>query len=248
MTGTVILKIHGAVDRADDERDSFVITQDHYTAYLTRTDIASLIPVPLAAKLKKSHLLFLDYGLRDWNLRVILHRIWGETDAALDALERAVELDPTLDLDPVAEVTRVLIEEGRALAGRSAYDEAEELLGQAVVLDPTAALVPEAEVAVALAVEISLGETVTGTVEAGGHNVYMFEGTAGQVVSIEMNAHDSMPDPYVNLWGPGGARSPETMTAAVIVTRGSTTSSWQRPAPMRSLRSASGTPTLGLTR
>jgi hypothetical protein len=89
---TVILKIHGAVDRADDERDSFVITEDHYIDYLTRTDIASLIPVPLPAKLKKSHLLFLGYGLRDWNLRVILHRIWG--GRVLSWKSWAVQLDP----------------------------------------------------------------------------------------------------------------------------------------------------------
>ncbi len=35
------------------------------------------MPVKLAAKLRRSHFLFLGYGLRDWNLRVILHRIWG---------------------------------------------------------------------------------------------------------------------------------------------------------------------------
>jgi hypothetical protein len=74
---TVILKIHGAVDRANMERDSFVITEDHYIDYLTRTDISNLMPVKLAAKLRRSHFLFLGYGLRDWNLRVILHRIWG---------------------------------------------------------------------------------------------------------------------------------------------------------------------------
>jgi len=28
--------------------------------------------------LRKSHLLFAGYGLRDWNLRVILQRIWEE--------------------------------------------------------------------------------------------------------------------------------------------------------------------------
>lgn len=75
---TVILKIHGTVDRANDERDSFVITEDDYIEYLTRTDISSLLPVTLAAKMRKSHFLFLGYSLRDWNLRVILHRIWGE--------------------------------------------------------------------------------------------------------------------------------------------------------------------------
>lgn len=73
-----ILKIHGTVDRRSPERDSFVITEDHYIDYLTRTDISNLVPVMLAAKLKKSHFLFLGYSLRDWNLRVILHRIWGE--------------------------------------------------------------------------------------------------------------------------------------------------------------------------
>jgi len=75
---SVILKIHGAVDRASTLWDSFVITEDHYINYLIRTDISNLLPVTLAAKLRKSHFLFLGYSLRDWNLRVILHRIWGE--------------------------------------------------------------------------------------------------------------------------------------------------------------------------
>ncbi|HEY8200468.1 MAG TPA: SIR2 family protein, partial [Actinomycetota bacterium] len=52
---TVILKIHGAVDRADRERDSYVITEDHFIDYLTRTDISNLVPVTLAAKLRRSH-------------------------------------------------------------------------------------------------------------------------------------------------------------------------------------------------
>ncbi|MGH9902953.1 MAG: SIR2 family protein [Pyrinomonadaceae bacterium] len=74
---TVIVKIHGAVDRTNPEQDSYVITEDHYIDYLTRTEVSNLLPVTLAAKLRKSHFLFLGYGLRDWNLRVILHRIWG---------------------------------------------------------------------------------------------------------------------------------------------------------------------------
>jgi hypothetical protein len=74
---TVILKIHGAVDRQDAELDSYVITEDHYIDYLTRTDIANLIPATIVARIRRSHFLFLGYSLRDWNLRVILHRIWG---------------------------------------------------------------------------------------------------------------------------------------------------------------------------
>jgi len=88
----VILKIHGAVDRDTGERDSFVITEDHYIDYLTRTDISNLVPVTLAAKLRRSHFLFLGYSLRDWNLRVILHRIWGEQKLSWKSW--AVQLNP----------------------------------------------------------------------------------------------------------------------------------------------------------
>jgi hypothetical protein len=75
---TVILKLHGAVDRNNAEHDSYVITEDNYIEYLTRTELSGLLPVKLVAKLRRSHFLFLGYSLRDWNLRVILHRIWGE--------------------------------------------------------------------------------------------------------------------------------------------------------------------------
>jgi len=88
----VILKIHGTVDRDDPERDSFVITEDQYIEYLTRTDISNLVPVTLAAKLRKSHFLFLGYSLKDWNLRVILHRIWGEQKLSFKSW--AIQLNP----------------------------------------------------------------------------------------------------------------------------------------------------------
>ena len=92
----VILKIHGAVDRAAAENDSYVITEDHYIEYLTRADISSLVPATLVAKLKGSSFLFLGYSLQDWNLRVILQRIWGE--AKLTYSSWAVQLNPP-DLD-----------------------------------------------------------------------------------------------------------------------------------------------------
>jgi hypothetical protein len=75
---TVILKVHGALDRANPENDSFAITEDHFLDYLIGMDLASLIPVTIAARLKKSHFLFLGYSLGDWNLRIILRRLWGE--------------------------------------------------------------------------------------------------------------------------------------------------------------------------
>jgi hypothetical protein len=73
----VILKIHGAVDRDDVDHDSYVITEDHYIEYLAQTDIANIVPAALMAVMNESHFLFLGYSLRDWNLRVILQRIWG---------------------------------------------------------------------------------------------------------------------------------------------------------------------------
>jgi len=75
---TVILKLHGGLDLTS-ERDweSFVVTEDDYIDYLGQRDVASAIPVALAAKLRRSHVLFLGYGMREWNLRVLLSRVWG---------------------------------------------------------------------------------------------------------------------------------------------------------------------------
>ncbi|HZL04620.1 MAG TPA: SIR2 family protein [Coriobacteriia bacterium] len=72
---TAILKIHGAIDRRDAEQDSWVITEEDYIDYLTRTDIATWMPVGLHTLLKVRNLEFLGYSLRDWNLRAILHRL-----------------------------------------------------------------------------------------------------------------------------------------------------------------------------
>lgn len=75
---SILLKVHGAVDRADLSGDSYVITEDHYIDYLARESIARLIPTYLMARMRTSHFLFLGYGMRDWNLRVILRSIWAE--------------------------------------------------------------------------------------------------------------------------------------------------------------------------
>ena len=86
----------GAVARASAEQSSFVISEDDYIDYLTRTDISNLPPVKLAEKLRNSNFLFFGYSLRDWTLRVILHRIWG--DQQLNYTSWAVHLNPQ-DLD-----------------------------------------------------------------------------------------------------------------------------------------------------
>jgi DNA-binding SARP family transcriptional activator len=76
---TVILKLNGQVDRSPlREWESFVVTEDDYIEYLGKTDVAAAVPVSLAAKLRRSHFLFLGYTMADWNLRVILNRLWSD--------------------------------------------------------------------------------------------------------------------------------------------------------------------------
>lgn len=89
----VILKIHGAVNRSDGNQDSYVIREDDYIDYLARTtEINGVLPATIVDKLKNSHLLFLGYSLSDWNLRVILHRIWEQRK--FDFNSWAVQLHP----------------------------------------------------------------------------------------------------------------------------------------------------------
>jgi SIR2-like domain len=92
-TRTVVLKIHGFVDRENaGADDSFVITEDHYIEYLTRMDLDNLIPLKVLERLRNCHFLFLGYSLRDWNLRAILYKLW--TDARIDRDWWAIQVNP----------------------------------------------------------------------------------------------------------------------------------------------------------
>lgn len=87
---TVIMKLHGAVNRVDPRRDSYVITEDNYIDYLAQTDLQNQIPIMLRQVMNESHYLFLGYSMRDWNLRVILNRIWSQSE--LNVQSWAVQL------------------------------------------------------------------------------------------------------------------------------------------------------------
>jgi DNA-binding SARP family transcriptional activator len=74
---SVLLKVHGGVDRGvARERESFAVSEDDHIDYLA-ADAGGTVPVTLAARLRRSHLLFLGYRVDDWSLRVFLRRVWG---------------------------------------------------------------------------------------------------------------------------------------------------------------------------
>jgi len=87
-----IVKIHGAVQRRGDyTQDNYVISEDDYIDYLVHSDAMNRFPVGVAKRLPDSHFLFLGYSLKDWNLRVILRRIWQKQ--SLRAKSWSVRLD-----------------------------------------------------------------------------------------------------------------------------------------------------------
>ena len=114
---TILLKLHGAVDPLPErEWESFVITEDDYIDYLGHSQLTAVVPVSLAAKLRRSHFLFLGYEMADWNLRLILNRMWGERPVGYrswavqrspsplaQAFWRRYDVTP-LDVDPEAYV------------------------------------------------------------------------------------------------------------------------------------------------
>lgn len=93
---TLILKLHGAVDRNNSKQDSYIITEDDYIDHLTRTDFFNRLPIKIAEKLRDrySNFLFMGYRLRDWNLRIICRRIWGEEGPKSKSWALGLDPDP----------------------------------------------------------------------------------------------------------------------------------------------------------
>lgn len=73
---TVVLHLQGRLDASPERAwESFAVTEDDFIHY---GDVAGRLPVALAARLRRTHLLLLGYTLSDWTLRVVLERLWGE--------------------------------------------------------------------------------------------------------------------------------------------------------------------------
>jgi DNA-binding SARP family transcriptional activator len=75
---TVLLRLRGIADPALERTwESLVVTEDDHIDYPGPTELEGAIPVTLAARLRRSHLLFLGYDLADWNLRLVVNRLRG---------------------------------------------------------------------------------------------------------------------------------------------------------------------------
>lgn len=72
---TVVYKMHGTMHRPDAQWDSYVVTEDDYVEFLSRMAGQSAIPHQFIRHFRPRHFLFLGYGLRDWNLRVLLRSL-----------------------------------------------------------------------------------------------------------------------------------------------------------------------------
>jgi hypothetical protein len=92
---TVLYKMHGAVDRQLATRDQYVITEDDYIEFLSRMTKNKAIPNIFAEPFQTRHFLFLGYGLRDWNLRVVLNRVEKDIGRTKGIKSWAIQRDPS---------------------------------------------------------------------------------------------------------------------------------------------------------
>lgn len=77
---SIIYKMHGSARPEFDQsratpEDNFVITEEDYVAFLSLMMASSAVPAHFMAHCRNCHFLFLGYGLRDWNFRVMLETL-----------------------------------------------------------------------------------------------------------------------------------------------------------------------------
>jgi hypothetical protein len=93
----VIYKMHGSVREEVDKWDSFVITEEDYIDFLSRME--SAVPSSFSAYFSTRSFLFLGYGLKDWNLRLLLRKIRRKAD---DQPRKSQPTSWAMQLDPSA--------------------------------------------------------------------------------------------------------------------------------------------------
>ena len=85
---SIIFKMHGGIDRFHQQWDSFVITEEDYVEFLSRMTGQTAIPANFKFEFRKRRFLFLGYGLRDWNLRVLLKNMQSSVTHPLGTVSK----------------------------------------------------------------------------------------------------------------------------------------------------------------
>jgi hypothetical protein len=91
----IVLKLHGSLDHDDRDNDSFLITEEHYVDFLGRPE-GGQIPPLLATAMRERSFLFLGYGLKDWNIRVLLRKLAQARGRTEKIRSWAIVLNPSL--------------------------------------------------------------------------------------------------------------------------------------------------------
>lgn len=81
----IIYKMHGHCDEDDQKGESFLVTEEDYVGFLAEMPV----PPSILRKLRKATILFLGYGLRDWNVRVLLHNFRSAGRGQAFAVQKA---------------------------------------------------------------------------------------------------------------------------------------------------------------
>jgi SIR2-like domain len=72
---TVVYKMHGTISRMVEGLDSFVVTEEDYIEFLSLMTSQEAVPKLFMTHFFTRQFLFLGYGMRDWNLRVMLKNL-----------------------------------------------------------------------------------------------------------------------------------------------------------------------------
>jgi SIR2-like domain len=91
-----VLKLHGGFDPgiADSEfGEDIIITEEDYVAFLGRPK-GGFAPAALVNRMSRKSLLFLGYGLKDWNVRVLLSAMGAQRPEGTKVNSWAVVLNP----------------------------------------------------------------------------------------------------------------------------------------------------------
>ena len=99
---TVIYKIHGTASKLMSEFDSYVITEEDYIEFLSLMTIQEAIPPLFITHFYTRQFLFLGYGLRDWNFRVMLKKVQEKTRSPRDKSQFEEDLSQSDRIKPNA--------------------------------------------------------------------------------------------------------------------------------------------------